>query len=63
MTGFFARSKESCPVCENKTWSYFERAYLREHGICWKCDKQKMEEGLMSMVEFEAKEQEAAESL
>ena len=49
----------TCEKCRNIQWSSNDISYLNLYGICWDCDKEKWENGELSLKEFEKREKEA----
>ena len=48
-----------CDNCKNVQYSVSDKKYLDLFGQCWSCDKQLWEDGKLSLVEFERREQES----
>lgn len=50
-----------CPHCNQKQWSTQDVNYVRLFAVCWFCDKEKWEKGIMTLESFERREKQAAE--
>lgn len=51
----------TCPKCNEFQWSIMDKNYLVLFGICWSCDKEKWENGKLSLKIFEDREKLALE--
>lgn len=49
--------KYFCPGCRSRIWSVFDNKYYEIFGICWECDKKRVEAKTLSLSEFEDREQ------
>lgn len=47
-----------CPVCGNSPFALFDRKYINTFNRCWDCDKKDWKEGLLSLQDFENREEE-----
>jgi len=53
---------DHCKRCGEKQYSIADKNYLKLFGICWSCDKKKWEAGILSLEEFEKREEQAAQA-
>lgn len=51
-----------CPICNEIQWSIADRNYVKLFGTCWSEDKQKWQDGKLSLEEFEKREKLATQN-
>lgn len=48
-----------CLKCGEKQYSKLDKEYTKLYGNCWECDKIKWKENILTLKEFELREQQA----
>ena len=46
----------NCQKCHTRQWSANDINYLNLFDVCWDCDKENWQNGLLSLKEFERRE-------
>lgn len=49
-----------CPSCGERQWSIVDNRYLELFRTCWSEDRQRWQDGKLSLEEFEKRELQAA---